>query len=210
MLRPLILCLFLIALLMPGCASSDDIKGAADAANRAAGGEASGSAGSKAIDLVAGVSQTGDIQNEAWKVSAQRNVSNTAAGSTYAAVSMASGGGAEALQRAIASDPIIALIKVEIAKADTGAPEMAARMDALRAELTARVTSLTEASQRQSTPAVVHDVYQIVLSPSALGRDQPGITAEDTIAAQQIAEAIRAGKNQSAKPPAPPTTQPVQ
>ncbi len=193
-----------------GCASSDDIKGAADAANRAAGGEASGSAGSKAIDLNAGVTQTGDVEIDAAKVSAQRNISNTAAGSTYSAVTIASGGGAEALQRAIAADAIVKSLSAEIQDltAVNREERPTQRIDDLRAALAARVEKLETELSKSTQPTEIHDVVQIVVAPSALGRDPGGTTQEDVSLARYVADAMRAAKGLSPAPPqSPPPSQ---
>lgn len=188
--------LIVFVAMLVSCAGSDDIKGVADAANRAAGGGADAATGSRQIDVAAGVSQTGDVSTEAWKVSAQRNMSNTAAGDQFTAVSMAQGSGQAAAERAIANDPVVKLIQEEIAFLAQSPAESrpTERLDSLRAELAARLKVLDEAHARSITPAVVHDVTQIVIAPSAIGRDQPEVTAADGELAKQISQVIDAAK----------------
>lgn len=203
--KHLLLAVFVVAFC--GCSSADDLKSVADAAVRASGGTADAATGSKRIDLSAQVSQTGDQTQEAWKLEVQRNTSSQAAGATYSLASLAGGGGGLKTDE-IDADPIVQMIRGEIAAAEAPAvdadgvslPRPVARIDALRSELAARLEVLVKAHRdSQAAPQVTGNVM-IVLAPQGIGGAQPQTSEVDANLAGQVAGILQAAKGATSRP----------
>lgn len=187
-----------------GCASDDGMGGMGTAANRATGGDASGKSGGIDSKIVGGY-MPGDI--DSWDVKAQRNTTASSAGPTYSIGTVASGGGADAMQKAIVADPIVTEIREQIAgeKAlgEKASPE---RLQILRGELAARVKEITDAAVRATPQITVTGNTMVVVAPSNTGVTPPPVSAEDAKAAAEIQGIIGAARSQGA---APPTSQPT-
>ena len=182
-----------------GCANPDGMGGMGEAAAKASGGDAGGRAGSIESDIVGGY-MPGDI--EAWRVTAQRNTTASKAGDVYSAVTVNAASGASALREAVASDPVLGLIRDEIAALKTAerTPETTARLDALRAELAARVKELETAAAKASPSITIGDVHQEVTASPTIGKDPPAVTTADAAAAAEIKGVIGAAKSPETKP----------
>lgn len=185
------------------CSSADDVKSLADAANRASGGGADAATGSREIDLSAQVSQTGDQTQEAWSLDVQRNTSAQAAGATYSLASVAGGSGGLKADE-IDADPIVQMIRAEIAAAEIPVGEAwvrpVERIDALRAELAVRLDVLAKARQAvQAAPSVTGNVM-IVVAPQGIGGAQPATSEVDAALAGQVAGILEAARGATSRP----------
>lgn len=190
---------------MCGCAS-DGMAGMGEAAQKASGGDASGRAGSVDSKVVGGY-MPGDI--ESWDVKAQRNTTSTKAGDVYTGVSITAGSGANALREAVASDPIVVMLREEISSLRQLPIEQRPldRLDALRKELTERIKDIETAAAKATAGITVGDVHQEVKAEAMVGKDAPPVTPADGAAAKEITSVIHAGKG---TPESQPTSQPVQ
>lgn len=182
-----------------GCASDDGMKGMGDAAAKATGGDASGRAGSIDSKIVGGY-MPGDI--ESWDVKAQRNVTASKAGDVYSAVTVNAGSGAAAMREAIAADPVLGLIRDEIAalKNAERTPETTARMDALRHEMADRVKELETTAAKSSPNITIGDVHQELKIDSMVGKDPPVTTPADAEIAQGVEKLIGTAKGAESQP----------
>lgn len=171
-----------------GCQSGEDMVPLADAANRASGGEASGKSGSLTTKFTGGYTTTGDLTNNAQEVNAQRNNTVTKAGDVYNNVSLAVGGGPKALQEAIEADPIVSIIRAEIASLNESTAESrpVERIRELTAELKARVREIEAASAKATPSVTISGATQTVTAPSNTGTPAPDITANDVEASKGI------------------------
>lgn len=199
---------FLCMLTQVACATPDDVTKGADAANRAASGGAESSTGSKRVDFAAQYSNTGDNSLENWKVEAQRNTSATKSGDVYTGVTIAAGGGAAALQAAIAADPLVQSYKAEIdALAESPAESRPVeRLDQLRIALAARLKEIGDAAARSSPNVTISGTTMTITAPSTIGAPPQPLTEIDAKTAGEVKSIIEAGKP---KPPEP-TSQPAQ
>lgn len=149
------------------------------------------------------MSQTGDQTQEAWSLDVQRNTSAQAAGATYSLASVAGGGGGLKTDE-IDADPIVQMIRAEIAAAEIPVGEAwvrpVERIDALRAELAARLEVLTKARQAvQAAPSVTGNVM-IVVAPQGIGGAQPATSEVDATLAGQVAGILEAARGATSRP----------
>ena len=194
--------LIVLMAIFTGCASDDGMGGMGTAANRATGGDASGKSGGIDSKLVGGY-MPGDI--DSWDVKAQRNTTASSAGPTYSIGTVASGGGADAMQKALAVDPIVVEIREQIA-AEKALGERASseRLATLRGELVARINSIADQAGKAAPQITVTGNTMVVVAPSNTGVTPPPISPEDAKAAAEIQGIIGAARSQS-----PPTSQPT-
>ena len=163
-----------------------------------------GKRGSGGIDskLVGGY-MPGDI--DSWDVKAQRNTTASAAGSSYSIGTVAAGSGAEAMQKAIAADPVVIEIKAAIdAEKALGERASSERLATLRGELVARINSIADQAGKAAPQITVTGNTMVVVAPSNTGVTPPPISPEDAKAAAEIQGIIGAARSQS-----PPTSQPT-
>jgi hypothetical protein len=203
------LLIFFLCFCLVSCASSEDLKPIAEAGNASKGGDAESSTGQRRVDsnLKAGVTTTGDnqIDDHGTTVEAQRNTSATGSGSTYSAVTIAAGGGADALQKRIDSDPIVDLLTVQIAAESAKTEPDQGRIDALAARLEARLTRIEESAARSQQAIHVSGVNQTVTAPSNVTSTPSPLNEADAKAAGEIATVIDSakGKEPESKPSPP-------
>mgnify|MGYP000461613777 FL=1 len=194
--------LIVLMAIFTGCASDDGMGGMGTAANRATGGDASGKSGGIDSKLVGGY-MPGDI--DSWDVKAQRNTTASAAGSSYSIGTVAAGSGAEAMQKAIAADPVVIEIKAAIdAEKALGERASSERLATLRGELVARINSIADQAGKAAPQITVTGNTMVVVAPSNTGVTPPPISPEDAKAAAEIQGIIGAARSQS-----PPTSQPT-
>lgn len=179
-----------------GCAGPDDLKGVADAGNRASGGEAG--SGSKKIDLTAGVSQAGDVNNEAWKLALERNYSK--AGDQFTTVSVASGGGEAAARAAISVDLALSTIRHQIAvlaQTEPTTPAIQAEIERLTKLATDREKEIRDGMARQQGGVTIGPVNQVVIQMQSGPESQPSAESIE----RAVSGALKAvGDLRAAKP----------
>lgn len=198
----------MLVLMLTSCGSADEMRGMGEAANKAAGGDAGGRSGAIKSKIVGGY-MPGDAF--APDVSAERNTTASTAGPTYSIGTVAAGGGADAMSKAIATDPIVVEIKSAMDAEKALPPETRSveRLAALRGELAARVREIGEQAVKASPQITVTGNTMLVIAPSATGTAPPNTTAEDVKAAGEI-QGIIGALNRAKGVPEEPTSKPVE